>query len=105
MREIQFEFLGLLAFYDPPKENMIETITAFKKAGIKIKMVTGDFPETAISISNKISLSNSSDYLTGHDILTMNEDELKSKINFRVNAASQKAQEAIKAIGGTIEII
>jgi large subunit ribosomal protein L15 len=31
--------------------------------------------------------------------------ELKSKINFRVNAASQKAQEAIKAIGGTIEII
>jgi len=31
--------------------------------------------------------------------------ELKSKINFRVNAASQKAQDAIKAIGGTIEII
>lgn len=31
--------------------------------------------------------------------------ELKTKINFRVNAASQKAQDAIKAIGGTIEII
>jgi large subunit ribosomal protein L15 len=31
--------------------------------------------------------------------------ELKTKINFRVNAASKKAQEAIVAAGGTIEII
>jgi large subunit ribosomal protein L15 len=31
--------------------------------------------------------------------------ELKTKINFRVNAASKKAHEAIVAAGGTIEII
>jgi Ca2+-transporting ATPase len=41
-QEFEFQFKGLVAFYDPPKANIKAVFETFYKAGIEVKIVTGD---------------------------------------------------------------
>jgi Ca2+-transporting ATPase len=78
--DFKFDFLGLVAFYDPPKKNIKEILNRFYDAGIKVKMVTGDYAETAAAISKQIDLRNNSKVITGKEVLAMNEKELREKV-------------------------
>ncbi len=79
-QEFSFEFIGLVAFQDPPKENMIETIRIFREAGIQVKMITGDYAETALAIANQVQLDHNTEVLTGTEILGFSKDELQQKV-------------------------
>src|SRR4029077_4714058 len=92
-QELSFEFLGLLAFQDPPKENMKETILAFRKAGIHVKMITGDYAQTACAIAGQINLSHTDQVLTGDEIVRMEFSQLKQKVN-EVNIFARMYPEA-----------
>ncbi len=78
--EFEFEFLGLIAFYDPPKNNIPETLKKFYDAGINVKMITGDYSETALAIAKQIGMKNSVDLLTGKDVIDMDEETLLEKV-------------------------
>ena len=71
-----FNFLGLIAFQDPPKESIKQSIQQFHEAGIEVKMITGDYAETAVSIANQIDLIHNNKYLTGDLVMQMSDDEL-----------------------------
>ena len=53
-----FNFLGLQAMMDPPRKEVIAAISACKKAGIQVKMITGDHVATATAIAHQIGLNN-----------------------------------------------
>ncbi len=78
--EFDFIFLGLIAFYDPPKKNIQSLIQSFYKAGINFKIITGDYPETAISIAKQIGLENENIVLTGKEVNELTNNELAEKI-------------------------
>lgn len=78
--EFHFEFLGLLAFQDPPKANMDATIRQFSKAGIAVKMITGDHAETALAIAAQVHLQHDHEVLTGQEVLQMSFEELKAQV-------------------------
>ena len=59
-------FIGLVGFLDPPRTEVPQSIADCHHAGIKVIMVTGDHPETAKSIANKIKLTNDPDELVVH---------------------------------------
>lgn len=106
--EFVFEFLGLIGFYDPPKKNMNEILKKFYGAGIQVKMITGDYSETAIAIANQIELKNSSAVLTGDQVVAMSDYELQSNVK-SVNIfarmfpeAKLKVIEALKATGEVV---
>ena len=78
--ELEFDFLGMIAFYDPPKENMSEIIQQFYKAGIQVKMITGDYAETAIAIADQIGFNKGAELLTGKQIMEMDFSLLREKV-------------------------
>lgn len=79
--ELLFEILGLVAFYDPPKKNSEEILNNFYKAGIQVKMMTGDYAETAIAIARQIKMKVSDLILTGEQVMAMPVEELAKKVN------------------------
>ncbi len=78
--EFTYDFLGLVMFKDPPKENINKTIEIFKQAGIRVLMITGDYSQTAISIANKTGLSITDKCLEGEDVIKMSDQELREKV-------------------------
>ncbi len=78
--DLKFDFTGLVAFYDPHKENIIKILEQFYSAGIKVKMITGDYSETAVAIANQIHLKNSLNVLTGNEVMKMSEQQLCEKV-------------------------
>lgn len=91
--EFVFEFLGLVAFQDPPKENIIETIQTFRDAGIPVKMITGDYAETAVAIAGQIQLDHNNEVLTGQEVLALSIDDLKKRVE-QVNIYARMFPEA-----------
>ncbi|EON76865.1 Cation transport ATPase [Lunatimonas lonarensis] len=79
-QEFDFEFLGLLAFYDPPKKGIDGVLESFYKAGINVKMITGDYPQTASAIANQIGLQSKGKVLTGEEVLAFDQAELQQKV-------------------------
>jgi H+-transporting ATPase len=53
-----WQFAGLLAIYDPPREDSAETIKTAQKMGVNVKMVTGDHIAIAKEISREVNLGN-----------------------------------------------
>lgn len=76
---IPFTFLGLVSFYDPPKENVKKVLSDLYKAGLEVKMITGDFPETAASIAKEIGLKGDR-VMTGKDIMQLHEPSLQQSV-------------------------
>jgi Ca2+-transporting ATPase len=91
--EFVFEFLGLIAFQDPPKENIIQTIQTFRDAGIPVKMITGDYAETALAIAGQIQLDHNSEVLTGQEVLHLSKEALQQKVK-QVNIFARMFPEA-----------
>lgn len=78
--EILFDgitLLGLAGIIDPPREEVIESLKDMRKAGIEVKMITGDHPLTAKTIGEKLGLAPKIQVITGQewDQLTQSEKE------------------------------
>ena len=60
-------FVGLVAFIDPIRKEVVKSIKECTSAGIKVLMITGDHPLTACSIAKELKLVNSMDEVTTGD--------------------------------------
>lgn len=56
-REFAFRFKGIVAFYEPPKPNILEGLNDFYDAGIAVKIITGDNAPTTVLITANIFLT------------------------------------------------
>jgi len=72
-------FLGIVGIKDPPREEVAEAIKLCKRAGIKVKMITGDNKETAIAIGRQIGISGG--VMEGSEFDKISDSELKKKID------------------------
>ncbi|MBI2867769.1 MAG: HAD-IC family P-type ATPase [Chloroflexi bacterium] len=70
-------FLGLQGMMDPPRPEVIRSIAACKRAGIRVLMVTGDHAVTAVSIARMVGLADTIEQVvTGRDLDSMSDAEL-----------------------------
>ncbi|MGO4771224.1 cation-translocating P-type ATPase [Flavobacterium sp. W22_SRS_FK3] len=76
-QEFKFEFIGLLAFYDPPKKNIKLVLQHFYKAGIDVKIITGDNALTTSSIAKQIGFKGYEKSISGEELMKLNKKELK----------------------------
>ncbi len=94
--EEELIFLGLVGIDDPPREEIKDSIFLCKKAGIKIKMITGDNKETALAISKKIGLHGR--LIEGQDLDKMTEIELSKIVNEIVVFARVKPEHKLMIV-------
>lgn len=103
--DIHFRFAGLVAFEDPIRPEVPKAIKECNEAGIKVIMITGDYPATARCIAKQIGLQNDDNVLTGDELKSMSADDLQKKIKhthvFARIVPEQKLQliQALKANG------
>jgi len=80
----ELTYSGMIGFLDPPRMDIKEAILTCRKAGIKIVMITGDHPLTALNIAKKVGLVDETEQqtITGIDIPPMESisDEWREKI-------------------------
>ncbi|MCP4000522.1 MAG: HAD-IC family P-type ATPase, partial [Gammaproteobacteria bacterium] len=72
--------LGMFGLIDPPREEAIEAVQVCNRAGIRVKMITGDHGATARAIARQLKLVNIDDVLTGQELELMSEDELRQRV-------------------------
>lgn len=75
-QDIQFEFLGLTIFYDPPKKGIQEVFQKIYDAGIQLKLITGDNANTSKAIALQSGIRNADSFINGSDIISHSEEEL-----------------------------
>ncbi|WP_313374514.1 cation-transporting P-type ATPase [Pantoea sp. CTOTU50773] len=68
--------LGLACMMDPPRPEAITAIRDCQQAGIRVKMITGDHPETAMAIGQMLGIGNSDSAVTGYQLEHMDDAEL-----------------------------
>jgi Ca2+-transporting ATPase len=90
--EFDWKFLGMLAFYDPPREDVIQTLSIFRKAGIKVKLLTGDYLETADNIAKEVGIVSTRSY-TGSEIMELPKEEFE-KVVMECNVFARMFPEA-----------
>lgn len=69
-------FLGMMGLIDPPRPEAVEAVAECRRAGIRVKMITGDHKGTAAAIAREIGLENPDNVLTGADLDAMNDSTL-----------------------------
>ena len=79
-QDYTFRFLGLLAFYDPPKDNIREVFKSFSDAGVRVKLITGDNSLTTAAIAEQIQFSGRGRILQGEDLLQLPAEELQQTV-------------------------
>lgn len=103
-----FEFLGFLGLEDPVRPGVKEAISECHTAGMRVIMITGDYPLTAQNIAKKIGLDSCDEYITGPELEKMTDDELKERIKkiciFARAVPEQKLRivQALKANGEVV---
>ena len=84
-QQIAFKFIGLIAFNDPPKDNIAAVISDFYKAGIDVKIITGDNALTTAAIAKQIGFKGYEHTMTGDELMLLSDPELKVAVmNFHV---------------------
>ncbi len=77
-------YVGTIGFLDPPRLDIKPSILLCKNAGIKVVMITGDHPQTALNIAKKVGLIDETDQnvITGKDLSSIKSitEEWKNKI-------------------------
>jgi len=71
-------FVGLVGLLDPPRPEVAEAIAETRRAGIDVKVITGDNPVTARAISAQIGVDSS--VMTGRDVAALDDDELRARV-------------------------
>lgn len=77
--EFDMVLVGFLAFFDPPKESVKETIKELEELGLSIKILTGDNELVTRKICNDVGMSTSK-ILLGNDIEKMSDEELENEV-------------------------
>jgi P-type Ca2+ transporter type 2C len=107
-QEFRFRFIGLVAFYDPPKANIAQVLQDFYKAGIAVKIVTGDNSATAVAIAKQVGFTEYDKAITGDELMLLSDAELKQSVqrNFVFTRMFPEAKlKIIQALKANNEIV
>ena len=95
--ELPFEYLGLLAFADQLRETVPAAVAECQSAGVRVVMITGDYPTTAKAIALQAGLP-PSNVLIGDDLERMSDVELAERLKTTSIFARIRPQQKLRLV-------
>ena len=80
-QEFKFHFIGIVAFYDPPKKNIHSVLESFYTAGISVKIVTGDNAATTSAIAKQVGFRGYEKSITGNELMQLSDTDLQKMVS------------------------
>jgi len=97
--ERDLTFIGLQAMIDPPREEVRESITRCRSAGISTVVITGDHKLTAIAITKELGLFKEGDRaLSGEELDKLSDDELDAIVESVVICARVSPEHKVRIL-------
>jgi Ca2+-transporting ATPase len=106
--DFDLEFVGLIGLSDPIRKNVPDAVKECYNAGIRVIMITGDYPVTAINIGKEIGIKNPELFITGSQLKEMTEDELCERIktiNIFARVVPEQKLKIVNALKRNREIV
>ncbi|BDG24083.1 cation-translocating P-type ATPase [Thermus thermophilus] len=106
-REEGLRFLGFVLLLDPPRPEVPEAVARVLKAGVRVVMVTGDHPATALAIARRVGMP-AEVVATGEELEALSDEELlkvdvfarvRPEDKLRIVEVLQKAGEVVAMTG------
>jgi len=79
--DFAFEFLGLIGLQDPIREDVPEAVRQARAAGLRVVMITGDYPGTAVAIGRDAGLDVEGHVMTGPELDVLDDEQLAQRID------------------------
>lgn len=101
-------FTGIIGMMDPPRKGVKKAIQTCHKAGIEVKMITGDHQNTASAIAQKVGITNPDKVITGNQLKKMTDEELDTvigKINVFARVFPEQKVRIVKAVKSQDEVV
>jgi len=103
-----FTFLGLIGFADPVRPGIAEAVSECYAAGIRIIMITGDYPRTASNIADQIGILHTDNTVTGTDLTKCSDDDLKERLKTATvfaRAVPEQKLRIVRALKANNEVV
>jgi Ca2+-transporting ATPase len=107
-RDLHLEFLGLVGLEDPVRTTVPAAIEECRTAGIRVVMITGDYPVTAMSIARQAGIDRAGEVITGPEMRAMNDGELAERIrsvNVFARVVPEQKLRLVNALKGNGEVV
>ena len=78
--DFTFQFLGLIALADPIRPQVPAAIEESRAAGLRVIMITGDYPATAMNIARQIGIQSPENTISGSMLDSLSDAELQERI-------------------------
>jgi P-type Ca2+ transporter type 2C len=106
--DFPFQFLGLVGLSDPVRPTVAAAVQECYTAGIRVVMITGDYPDTARSIARQVGLTQTGEIITGAELARMSDTELQQHIqntNIFARAVPEQKLRIVNALKDKGEVV
>ncbi len=108
--DFEFEFVGLLGLADPLRAEVVDAVVECRNAGIRVVMITGDYPATARAIAKaaQLDVGESDRLLTGDAMAALSDAELQERmkrVSVCARIAPQQKLRIVQALKANGEIV
>ncbi len=94
-----YTWLGLVGMEDPIREGVRESIQVAQKAGIQVKVITGDYRRTAEGVARGIGLEvEEEQILEGQDLAALDDDRLQERVGRTVIFSRIRPQDKLRIV-------
>ena len=108
--DFDFEFVGLLGLADPLRAEIPKAMAQCRTAGIRVIMITGDYPATALAIANQAGLGSggSDEVLTGDAMAALSDAALQTRmrsVSICARVAPEQKLRIVQALKASGDIV
>ena len=106
--DLDLEFVGLLGLEDPVRPTVPAAVEECRTAGIRVVMITGDYPATAMSIARMAGITRPEEVITGPELDRMSDEALAGRIrevNVFARVVPQQKLRIVNALKANREVV